>query len=247
MANLARQKEKLLSLFDRALEASRELESGKGAGAGLRDLYRGWLKDGLTKAKQEVNMIDTSKVDALRKAKQTTEPVFESHIDQADTFLKSTKGVKYAIKELFKEKQDYSADEIRKLHRVSKLTDQTLRRMAILRSRALSLITSGGLWICILAVALMTIPVYRYGAIYLQSRKSVAEGTPRGAVAEQAQRDINVIQAKATEPNKSVLERSASVAKDVWTLVDTIPKIITALSAAWGLMIIWFRRYKPQR
>lgn len=244
MASLVTQKENLLTVLGTALavfDGVVEKSSGK-AGEELRGLYGGWIKEGLTEAKAEIGAIDIDKVRALRETKQTTEPVFESHIDSAARCLKDNKGVKYSINKLFEYKQQYSADEIRKLGRILKLADNALRRTTILRSPRLSLLTSGWLWVCLLAVALLAIPAYRYGSVYLHSASGAQSSPAREVVVKQIERDMDTVQVRAKEPNKSTLERSASVVKAVWDLMDTIPKIITALSAVWGIVLLWFRR-----
>ena len=92
-------------------------------------------------------------------------------------------------------------------------------------------------------IALLTIPAYRYGSVYLQSNATSQGGASRQElVALQVERDVGVIQARAKQADKTPLERTAAVVKDVWAIMDTIPKIITALSGAWGVVLLWLRR-----
>ena len=71
----------------------------------------------------------------------------------------------------------------------------------------------------ILVLALVSIPVYRYGMVYFAVSSGADAGAPRKElVIKQVEKDVDAIQASAKAPNKSVLERSAAVMKDVWTL-----------------------------
>lgn len=244
MASLANQRQCLLknlhtaqTIFDGFAEGS----SGK-ARQELQHLYGQWVKEKLSEASRNIASIDIEKVLALREAKQTTEPVFEEKIDAAVECLTNDNGVKYSINKLFEHKVDYSADEIQKLGRVLRLTDKVLHRIAIFRSSILSLLTSGWVWVGILLLALLTIPVYRYGEVYLQSTDSSQRESIHMVIATQVEKDIGAIHDRAMGPNKSIIERSAKVVKAVWDITDTIPKIVNTLVAAWGFVLLWLRR-----
>ena len=245
MASLFAQKEGLREVLEQAHAAFRELadrSSGK-AGEELRGLYGGWVLENLDQSAAIVRAIDVEKVKALREERQTTAPVFESKIDAAVKRLKDTHGVKYSIAELFKNKASFSAEEIRGLGRVLRLTERALRRFTIFRSRSWSLLTNGWLWIGLLVIALVSIPAYRYGVVYFQSSTTAhASVAPKDAVLKQVEADATLLQTRAREPEKSFLSRTAAVAKDIWTLMDTIPKIFTALSGFWGILLLWMRR-----
>ena len=124
-----------------------------------------------------------------------------------------------------------------------RLTERALRRFTIFRSRSWSLLANGWLWIGLLVIALVSIPTYRYGVVYFQSF-TVAQMpvAPKDAVLKQVEADATLLQTRAREPEKSVLSRTAAVAKDIWTLMDTVPKIFTALSGFWGVLLLWLRR-----
>jgi hypothetical protein len=245
MASLAKQRQVVLNLLERASAAFKRLaeESTGAAAENFKGLYGGWVCRGLTDATEHVRQIKPEVVRDLRKAGQPTHPVFETHLSAAKSALRDQHGTLYSVDELFKKSADYSAYQIRGLDLVKKSVGKALRRMTILRSRLLSVLTSGLFLSALLVLALISIPAYRYGSVYLHARMIAATAvTPQEAVSAQAQRDFTKVQSNAQHADKSPLKRTADVLKDVWTLMDLVPKILTALSAVWGVVLLWLRR-----
>lgn len=244
MASLAAQKEGLLATLEEARSKFSDIadrSTGK-ASEELRGLYGGWVLEKLREAASAIHSIDVEKVKALREERQTTVPVFEAHIDEAIECLVATHGVKYSLDQLFKKKVHFSAEEIRGLGRVLRLTERAHRRCKIFRSRTWSRLASGWLWMGLLAVALLSIPTYRYAAVYLQSSSAASTSERTDAVVKQVEADVAGVQARASEPEKSLLSRAAAIVKDIWTLMDMIPKIFAALSGLWAVVLLWLRR-----
>ena len=244
MASLASQQQNLkLALGEAINEFARIAEHSSGRiRQELSGLYGKWVKESFEKALAETKSIDVDKVLALREGRKTTSEVFESPIDRALSSLRDAHGAKYSINELLKNKQDLSADQIRKLGRLSRLSDKAIRRLRIFRSPALSLFTSGWLWISILSIAVLSVPTYRYGETILASMSSQQATTPQEAVEKQLKADVAVIRAQTKLPEKNFVERSSATVKAIWELMDTIPKIINAVAAAWSVLLLWMRR-----
>lgn len=244
MASLESQKTQIVTTLNDALQ---RFEGLVGASAGkasqeLTGLHGNWVKDNLTAAALAIREIDTDKVIALRSARQSTEPVFESHINAALRALQDSYGVSYSINKLFEEKIHFDANQIRTLDKVQALGGKACRRLKIFRSRQLSLLASGWLWVGMLAIALLSFPIYRYGAVALQARQAAETQSLSEVVQKQVQTDIGTVQAKAKSPEKNVVERTSSTVKAIWDLMDTIPKIINAIAGVWAFILLWLRR-----
>ena len=244
MASLKSQQKEIANILSRAQNIFEQLvnqSSGK-AKEEFVGLYGKWVKENLNKALAEIESLRVEKVTASRNERRNTSDIFENYIDRAVAAIEDSHGVKYSINELFKYKPDYSAQQITALGKITRKCDRALLRLKIFRSPTLSIITSGWLWATIVIVAVLSIPVYRYGKLYLQPIVANQSTSKHEIIQQHLKSDIAVIQAQATAPEKSILERSSSTVKAIWDLMSTIPKIISALAAAWSVILIWARR-----
>ena len=244
MASLKRQQREIAAILSQAQNIFEQLvsqSSGK-AKEEFVGLYGKWVKENLDKALAEIESLRVEKVIASRNERKNTADIFETCIDRAVAAIEGSHGVKYSINELFKYKPDYSAQEITALGKITRQCDRALLRLKIFRSPTLSIITSGWLWATIVIVAILSIPVYRYGWLYFQPIVEHQSTSQHEIIRQQVKSDIAVIQAQARAPEKSILERSSSTAKAIWDLMSTIPKIVSALAAAWSVILIWVRR-----
>jgi hypothetical protein len=244
MSRVSSQKQKLIGTIGSALSTFDQLTAASAGRAKehLHRLFGQWVREGLTAARTSIEAIDVQKVLELRQINQTTHAVFQSHIDTATSALQGKpSGVICSIAELFKHTVDFSAHEIRQLGRVLQLSKAARRQAKILRSRSLSFVTSGGFWVLIAAASVLAVPVYRYGSAYWRAHEASAS-TVGAVVSTQVRKDVEFVRSQATAPDKPLIERSASTAKAVWDLVDTVPKIFNALVGAWGILLLWLRR-----
>ncbi len=244
MASLASQKRNLeLTIQKAALQFDALVKGSSGrAKEELVGLRGRWVTEKLDKSLSELKSIDIDKVLALRESKRSTDSVFESLINEAVRLLKDTNGVKDLLNELLENKKELSASEIRQIGKISKLADNALRRLKIFKSRKLSLLTSGWLWLFVLVIALLSIPIYRYGQIALSSISSHQTSNVSDVVKGQISTDIAKIQALRQHPDKSSLDQVTTTVKNVWDFIDTIPKIINAIAGFWGIFLLWLRR-----
>lgn len=244
MTSLKSQQKEIVNILSQAQNIFERLvsQSSSKAKEEFVGLYGKWVKENLNKAIAEIEALKVDKVIASRNERKSTSDIFENYIDRAVAAIKDTHGVKYSINELFKYKPDYSAQQITELGRITRQCDRALLRLKIFRSPALSIITSGWLWATIVIVAILSIPVYRYGWLYFQPIVEHQSTSQHEIIRQQVKSDIAVIQAQARAPEKSILERSSSTANAIWDLMSTIPKIISALAAAWSVILIWARR-----
>jgi hypothetical protein len=243
MTRLKSQRHTLIATINSALTTFRHLaaaSSGK-AKEHLDGLYGTWVIQKLTAALSAIEAVDVEQVRAVRYAKQSTYAVFESHIDAARSALRGQYGVTDSISELFKHTADYSANQIHQLGRVLRLTQVARRRLRVFRSRSLSLVTSGPFWVLLFMLAILTIPIVRYGSVYWQTPKASASSID-AAIARRVRMDADSVRSQASAPDKPLIERTASTVKAIWELIDTVPKIVSALVAAWGMILLWLRR-----
>ena len=244
MASMKSQQKEIVAILGLAQEIFERIinESSGRAKEAFVGLYRKWVKENLSKALAEIEAIKVEKVIASRNERRSTPDIFENHIDHAVAAIEHTHGVKYSINELFKYKTEYSAQQITGLGKITRQCNRALLRLKIFRSPTLSIITSGWLWATIVIVAILSIPIYRYGKIYFQPIIEHQSTSQHEIIQQQVKSDIAVIQAQARAPERSILDRSSSTVKAIWDLMSTIPKIISAIAAAWSVILIWLRR-----
>jgi hypothetical protein len=205
-------------------------------------LYEAWAVESLMRAKSEIAGIDTVRVRATRRARQSTASIFENHIKNAvDSFTATPNGVVSCIRECFKEQDRYRTGGVEELANLSELGVTIRRRLLVFESRLLSAILGGWLVALLVVIALGSVPATYYLHVY-KSSKAPTLTAAAPAVAASASADFARLQAEAMKPDKSTFEKTVSIVEGVWKLVDDIPKITAALAAALGLIGSWFKR-----
>lgn len=206
------------------------------------DLYESWLVESLVKAKVAIAQIEPQRVRDTRRAGQSTRQIFESHINEADgNITGDSSGVYNCLRECFDKQSRYKPEGVTELADVQKLAVILRRRLRIFKSRFLSVALSGWPLILLIVVALLSAPVAYYVKVYKTSNApSLAAAAPR--VAAQASSDAAQIRAVAENSETNVFDKSVNVVEGVWKLLDDVPKILTVLAAAWGLIRAWLRR-----
>jgi hypothetical protein len=243
MANLSKQRDTIIRLIDDSLKQQATLEklTTPNAAGQVSELHIRWIRERLESARQILSEIDVEKVFELRAANKDTIENLESPIDDARSKYYENYGIKPLISAEFENSKKHSSATIKTLRTLDEIANRTLRRLTIMRSRWLSRATSGWLWCTLLIIALLSIPVYRYTPIYLESLRNGHAAATATTVAKFDKDREQIISSQST-PGKSLLEKSASTVKDIWTLMDTIPKIFNALCGIWAGLLLWMRR-----
>jgi hypothetical protein len=172
----------------------------------------------------------------LRKLRQNTNSVFEDQLSSAAEHLAGTYGVKASLQELLNKKKDFAAREIASLGQVLRITGKVLRDIRTFGSRIRTFFSSGWVWLLFFLLVVALILLYRYCAPLWFGRGPTLGG------AEAAKKDLENLAAAASATDLPLLDRVLAVVTKVWDLIDTVGKILVALSGAWGTAILWLRR-----
>lgn len=220
------------------------------------DLHEQWLAESLTKARESVRAIDPAAVPVRIRAGVPTDNVFETPINDAkQSLVRQLSGVFPALDQISKEGQRYNLEGLEELARIKKLAGQIQKEINNFRKNW----PSGFLddprqeptdrtqarawtaWFVALLLVILLIPTLYYYNVYKQSSApSLIAARPE--VQEKLHSDAATIRQQASAPNKDLLERSVGVVKNVWEMIDKVPKIFGAVVIVWGFVMKMFQR-----
>jgi hypothetical protein len=193
------------------------------------------LLQSLQKVKVEILSIDSDRVEALRDAGASTEQLLDIYVIRARGYLKEVPGPYYSINQIFEAannaKGKYSARAIRTLTRIRVLVNSLDRQLRVLRRKAPAWLPGRWTLSIIFTVAILSIP-----ACYIYNHRAAPSGmevtssqSAAAAVKTNLREDVQRINVNVAE-EKSPLDKAATAVKDVWDIIDNVPKILVGLS-----------------